>query len=331
MTLWTGEDPSFIVMLGGTKRRIYQIDFRSRKVETVFDSGQSDIEYMWWHRWRPMNPKDQNSTDIQYRPLIDCQTADHRRHVIMREPNQILTVELPEQMRTKHTSEYWKSKVDFTATRDALFLKYNERYFDPPESHKPFEQYQREYDSRPRPQSLQLYRVVEDGKMELVKKFDWIKPAWEKPYPTDSREKTMRWASVTSPAAFNLMWHLSGDSLYKFSREGRGMMQGYASIIIECRPRYGFLNCGLSAAMMVIAFWHGWSRRTSWGKLCGWLVVVGAFNMAGLLAYLALNHTTIIKCPVCGRWRGLERVDCVRCGAELPNPARRKLDLIFDT
>jgi DNA-directed RNA polymerase subunit RPC12/RpoP len=83
--------------------------------------------------------------------------------------------------------------------------------------------------------------------------------------------------------------------------------------------------------MMVIAFWHGWARRTSWGKLFVWLVVVGAFNLAGLLAYLALNHTAVIKCPVCGRRRGLERVDCVRCGAELPVPERRKLDLILDT
>jgi hypothetical protein len=333
LALWTDEDPSSVVMLGVTKRRIYQIDFRTRKVETVFDGGQSDIESIRWHQWRPMNPKDRDSSDIQYRPLIDCQTTDHKHHLIMREPNQILTVELPEQMQTKQTSEYRPSKVDFTATSNALFLKYHEGRFNPPESYKLMEQYSREYDSKPQPQSLQLYKVADDGKLELVKQFDWIRPVWEEPYPKDRRETIMGWASITSPPVFDLLWYLFGDRLYKFGREGVSMMrmmQAYASIITECRPRYSSLNCVLSAAMMVIAFWHGWSRRTSGGKLFVWLVVVGVFNLAGLLAYLALNHTAVIKCPVCGRRRGLERVDCVRCGAELPVPERRKFDLIFD-
>jgi len=334
LALWTDEDPSSIVMLGVTKRRIYQIDFRTHKVETVFDSGQTDIESIRWHRWRPMNPKDSNSSDIQYRPLIDCRTADRRQHLIMREPNQVLTVELPEQMQTRQTSGHWPFKVDFTATSDALFMQYRENHFNPPKSHKLLEQYQREYASKPRPQSLQLYKVIDDGKMELVKQLDWIRPVWEKPYPADSREIIMKWASTMSPPVFDLLWYLFGDSLYEFGSEGVStmrMMQAYAVIIIEFRPRYSSLNCVLSTAMMMIAFWHGWSRRTSWGKLFVWLVLVGAFNLAGLLAYLALNHTTVIKCPVCGRGRGLERVDCVRCGAELPVPERRKLDLIFDT
>jgi hypothetical protein len=329
---WTDEEPSSVVMLWRTKRRIYQIDFRTRKVETVFDSGQSDIKSIRWHQWRPMNPKDRDSSDIQYRPLIDCQTADHKHHLIMREPNQILTVELPELMQTKQTSGYWPSKVDFTATSNALFLKYNEGQFNPPESHKLLEQYQREYASRPRPQSLRLYRVIDDGKLELVKQFDWIRPALEAPYSPDRRETIMRWANTTSPPVFDLLWYLFGDSLYKFGRGGMSMMRAYAIIITEfLRPRYSLLNCVLSTVMMMFAFWHGWSRRTSLCKLFVWLVLVGAFNLAGLLGYLALNHTTVIKCPVCGRRRGLERVDCVRCGAELPVPERRKLDLIFDT
>lgn len=332
-TSWTDENPSSVVMLWRTKRRIYQIDFRTRKVETVFDSGQSDIESIRWHQWRPMNPKDRDSSDIQYRPLIDCQTADHKHHLIMREPNQILTVELPEQMQPKQMSVYRPSKVDFTATSNALFLKYHEGHFNSPESHKLLEQYKREYDSKPQPQSLQLYKVIDDGKLELVKQFDWIRPVWEEPYPPDRRETIMRWASTTSPPVFDLLWYLFGDSLYKFGREGVSMvrmMQAYAIIITGFRPRYSLLNCVLSAAMMLFAFWHGWSRRTSLCKLFVWLILVGAFNLAGLLGYLALNHTAVIKCPVCGRRRGLERVDCVRCGAELPVPERRKLDLIFD-
>ena len=62
-----------------------------------------------------------------------------------------------------------------------------------------------------------------------------------------------------------------------------------------------------------------------------WLVFVGLFNLAGLLTYLALNHTPVIKCPVCGNRRGLGQAQCVRCLSDLPAPKPGKLDLIFDT
>jgi hypothetical protein len=105
----------------------------------------------------------------------------------------------------------------------------------------------------------------------------------------------------------------------------------YAALIEHWRPGNSILNWVLSAAMMYFAFWHGWSRRTGLAKMIFWLIFVGAFNLAGLLTYLALNHTAIIKCQACGERRGLARLDCVRCGAVLPVPKRRKPDLIFDS
>jgi hypothetical protein len=81
--------------------------------------------------------------------------------------------------------------------------------------------------------------------------------------------------------------------------------------------------------MVVFAFWHGWSRRTSWIRFIFWLVFVGLFNLAGLLTYLALNHTVVIKCPVCGKRRGLQIENCIRCKVKLPVPEKRELDLIL--
>jgi len=80
---------------------------------------------------------------------------------------------------------------------------------------------------------------------------------------------------------------------------------------------------------MAFALWHGWPRRTSWGKLILWLIIVGAFNLAGLLTYLALNHTPVIKCPACGKKRGLEMDNCSQCGSPLPIPQRKPTDLIM--
>ena len=100
---------------------------------------------------------------------------------------------------------------------------------------------------------------------------------------------------------------------------------------MDIQPYGGVINRVLSALMMGFVFLHGWPRRTSWAKFFFWLVFVGLFNLAGLLTYLALNHTVVIKCPACGRRRGLARVDCARCQAQLPAPECGKLDLIFST
>jgi hypothetical protein len=327
---WTDENLSSVVTLWQTKRRIYQIDFSSHKVETVFDSDQSDIESIRWHQWRPMNPKDRDDSGIQYRPLIDCQTADNKHHLIMREPNQILVVELPEQMREPNQILMWRrSNWDFTATDKTIFAQYRERDFNLPASPKLLEQYRQEYDSKPRPQSLQLYQVTNDGKLNLISRFDWTRPMAKILYPPVRREIIQKWARKASPPVFDLLWYLFGDSLYNFIREGMGMMQGYAAIITEGRPGYSSLNYVLGAAMMAFALWHGWARRTSWGRMVCWLVVVALFGIAGLLTYLALNHTPVIKCPICGKKRGLEQFNCIRCSRTLPIPQRKPTDLIF--
>ena len=327
---WTDENPSSVVMLWQTKRRIYQLDFRSRKVETLFESAQSDIESIRWHQWRPMNPKDTDDSGIQYRPLIDCQTADNKHHLIMREPNQILTVETPEQMREPNQilMQRW-SNWEFTATDKTIFAQYREKNLNPPASPKLQEQYMQEYDSKPQPQSLQFYQCTNDGKLNLISRFDWTKPMAKISYPSVHREIIQKCARKASPPVFDLLWYLFGDSLCNFCREGMGITQGYAAIIVGTRPGYSSLNYALGAAMVVFALWHGWARRTSWGRMLCWLAVVALFGIAGLLTYLALNHTSVIKCPICGKKRGLEQFNCIRCGSPLPVPQRRPTDLIF--
>jgi hypothetical protein len=336
LAAWTDENPSSVLMLWWTKRQIYQIDFRSREVETIFESTQSDINFIDWHNWRPQNPKDQSDSGIRYRPLIDCRTKDGKHNLIMREPNQILTVDLPEQRR---------NNADFTATSEAIFVQYREKNYNPPESPELVKKYNLEYNSKPQPHSVQLYKVVDEGKLALVNRFDWTKPVPDlnsmRPRGLDQWEIYQKWMSKTSPPMFDLLWYLFGDALDKLRSEGTGMMREYADMIMQFRPgRIKFMeyeqnrgnwspgNYLLSAVMMVFALWHGWARRTSWVKLILWLIIVGAFNLAGLLTYLGLNHTPVIKCPICGKKRGLESLACIRCGSNLPIPQRRPTDLI---
>jgi hypothetical protein len=337
---WTNEDPSSVIMLWQTKQRIYQVDFRSRKVDTVFDSGQADINSIRWHQWRPTNPRDQDDSDIQYRPLICCQTTDNKCHLIMHEPNEIITVEMPGQWRA--------DKAEFTAAGNNVFLKYNETPFNPPKSLTLREQYINEYNSKPQPQSIQLYKVAGDGKLEVVNRFDWTRPVPDsnlvKSPKVDRWEIYQKWISKASPPMFDLLWYLFGDALDKLRQEGTGIMREYAGIIIQFRPsctdfmqyeRYQYQenwslrNYLLSAVAIGFTLWHGWARRTSWARFICWLVIVALFGIAGLLTYLALNHTPVIKCPVCGKKRGLEKLNCIRCGNALPTPQRKPTDLIM--
>ena len=332
-TSWTDEDPSSVVMLWQTTHRICQIDFRTRSVETLFESAQSNIKFVRWHHWRPTYPKDKDNSDIRYRPFIDCQTADKKYHLIMREPNQVITLELPEQLQEPNQILRWQwqynTNLDFTATDKAIFVQYIEKKFNPPVSQKLMKQYQKEYDSKPQPRSIQLYKVIDDGKLELVNRFDWTRPVVQTSQALNPEFIFQDWTSNVSPPVFDWLWALGGDMLYKFGIEGPGMMQDYAKIITGFRPLHSSINYVLSIMMMAFALWHGWARRTSWVKLILWLIIVGAFNLAGLLTYLALNHTPVIKCPACGKKRGLEMDNCSQCGSPLPIPQRKPTDLIM--
>jgi hypothetical protein len=100
-------------------------------------------------------------------------------------------------------------------------------------------------------------------------------------------------------------------------------------ILTFLHPAHKAANLSLTLVMMCLVFRHGWSRRTGWVRFGFWLLFVGVFNLAGLLTYLALNHTPIICCSECGKKRGLERSDCPACKAELPVPQKRSTDLIM--
>jgi hypothetical protein len=88
------------------------------------------------------------------------------------------------------------------------------------------------------------------------------------------------------------------------------------------------ISVTISLAMAAFALWHGWARRMCWWAFSIWLLFVAAFGLAGLLSYLGLNHTPIVRCGACGRKRGLQGPACPACGAELPKPATRDVDLL---
>jgi hypothetical protein len=321
---WTDDNPSSVTMLWQTARQIYQIDFRNRTVEKLFESEQTDINSItMWHQWREKKPNDLNEMGIIYRPLLCCLTTDNKYHLILRQPNQTIAVNLPEQWRA--------NDIELTATTDAVFLKYYDTNFSPPKSFKLRQQYIHDYKAKPQPKSIQLYKAAYDGKLRLVNRFDWIKPKAERNLPEISDRVTVfhNWIRKVSPPVFDLLVFLFDDGLHKLASENTGLISAYAQLIITWWPDMNFLSYTLILILLAITIWHGWARRTSWSRMILWLIIVGAFNLAGLLTYLGLNHTPVIKCPICGKKRGLEKLNCARCGNALPIPQRRPTDLIL--
>jgi len=328
-TAWCPKDSFSPILLWQTQRRIYQINFEKQEVETIFESTESDIETERTnlHAWRDLKPGEKEYIDHnKYRPLIHCQTGDDKLHLILREPKQQFSLSIP--------------RASVTATKQDIFVcNYGNDAFPPKDIIKSQDLYFKwleERGGKPRNFWAELYKMDNQGNLDLLNRYDWTIPPISgfEVKVRDRRPTVKRYVSQFSPTLYDLVVRLLGrkflTSVYAYQNRG-DFFCGLVQMILEIRPYEGFINRILSALMMVFVFWHGWPRRTSWAGFVFWLVFVGAFNIAGLLTYLALNHTTVIKCPVCGKRRGLAQVDCVRCQAELPAPKRGKIDLIFNT
>ena len=116
------------------------------------------------------------------------------------------------------------------------------------------------------------------------------------------------------------------DRYWQRDEERNAVARAVLDLLAYFHPADVGLTCFVTAVMVVLAGGHGWGRRRGWGEFIFWLVFVAAFNLAGLMAYISLKHTVVIRCSGCGKRRGLERVDCPACGLELPEPARSRSD-----
>ncbi len=327
-TAWVPLDSFSPMVLWQTNRSIYEINFEKQKVEILFESPGADIKPLRLHHWKPLSADKSQAKQIKYRPLIYCQSEDGKHHLIMRNPRQKVTFVAPEDWRA--------DSVKVTATEEDIFLHHKDREAKSPEgisrpSFTALQKWWRQFNSKPQKMWVELYRVGNSGSLELLNHFKWTRPATTEREQERFDRRFHTAVMKISPVAYDLVWYLFEDKLEHHARQGSGISREYAQIIREFRPGKSVVNVVLSVLMVGFVLWHGWPRRTSWAGFVFWLVVVGLFNLAGLLTYLALNHSAVVTCKTCGNKRGLKRVDCVRCGAELPLPQRREVDLIFNS
>jgi len=326
MTAWCPEgsfSPEFMWM---TRHKLYQINFGEERVETLFDLADSEADYLAMLNWR-------REESAGFRPVICVVTKDKKHHMLFQNPEQRLTLNLPGE---------WKRGFGFTATMDKIFIRHSGNDGKPMPEVKSYKQqvelmdkWLKEFYSRPLTRWEELYEVDSGGNLKLVNRFEWGRPAMPEKAANvqigymDWRERTRRYLATISPVIYWPAWQWCYRNQEKLRNPAGVITEIIREMIAYCVPATLWVSLVFSLLMVCAAFWHGWSRRTGWGRLGFWLVFVGVFNLAGLLTYLALNHTTVIRCGVCGKTRGLERTDCAGCKAELVMPKGRETDLIL--
>jgi len=324
-TAWCPADSFNPILLLQTQKSIYQINFEKKDVELLFESTDTDIRMIRLHAWRSLSPDAEEYIDRQkYRPLIQIQTNDRKQHLILQEPKEQFSFNL--------------RSPSFSATKQAIFVR-NYGSDMPPvpdikSSEKVIEKWTEEVQKKSWNMWTELYKVNNQGNLELVNRYNYTSSPVSGPAAKnrDPRPAGQRYVSQFSPLMYDLFIRYVAIRFWPRPfgyGSGNDFFYDLVLIIDYIRPHSSIINRILSALMMVYVFWHGWPRRTSWGGFVFWLIFTGLLNIAGLLTYLALNHTAVIKCPVCGRRRGLAQVNCVRCKTQLPAPERGKLDLIF--
>ncbi len=324
---WCYRDHHAPILLWQTTNRIYQIDFEKRKVEILLDIHDDEIEKVAWQNWQVETTK----PDIRLLNFIYVATKKGSHILVFRNPIERLTINVPRQ---------WKGgRNQIAALQDKIFLKHYGSDWEPaPRQYRLRKAWWERTKSKSNRMWYELYEVERDGNLKFINRFEWKRPplaekvtvSWNE--PDDVRWKTKKFVTAVSSPLFNPAYRFfRGDPwLDEFDFYSRSPWYALTfEITRDYKATRMVLHCSAIVLMVCAAFWHAWSRRTSWGRFVFWLVFVAVFNLAGFLTYLALNHTTVTRCPACGKKRGLERSDCPTCGALLPIPERRETDLIL--
>jgi hypothetical protein len=332
VSAWCPQDSYSPVLLWQTRYRLYKIDFQSRNVEVVFDAQDKEIDKIFmynWHRIESYYGTDANYSE--YRPAIRLDTKSGDHHLWLRDPNEHLMFSMP--------TDWDPEGASVAATKDKIFLRYHGEEGPPrPKYFLLWDEWEKKYRSKPFQKWVELYEIERAGSLKLINRFEWTStPRQALQSGQDPRDRYRRaryYVKTISSPLLDLASHWHYKKMLYSDRRNEFEFADFIVLSIGKGDFYQTtnrtVNLAVSLLMVCLAFWHGCARRTSWAKFVFWLVFVGAFNLAGLLTYLALMHTAVIRCHACGRRRGLERVDCVWCGNELPQPERRKLDLVFN-
>jgi hypothetical protein len=289
---------------------VHLIDFGTLEVRRIFHWDDDRITSVQTNHWEDPNTS-------PYLPCVGAFTADVRGAIYLPDSQRLIQIQAP-------SGPSWSFSV-VVATRQGIYLR-RQRILGYPQTRDRaiLLRWWLENRDRPKQHLIELMKVQDDGDCTLVSSFGWTQP----PQRDTSELARQRLAqrinqavSVVSPLPDR--W-VSQWFPYNYGGYWWSLVRPFIYMEIHWPS-----NLAVTLVLTLLTFFHAWPRRTGWGKLVFWIILVMVFNLAGLLTYLALNSTPVIHCQACNKKRGLLRADCPACHSLLPPPKPKPTDLIL--
>ena len=329
MTACQAEDSPSPQLLWHAENRLYKINFEKATVEAIVDLQDDIIERIALTNWAGIEPQ-----KSEYHPQMHVLTEKSKHILLLKTPDQKLTINIPKEWR----DDIGRGRdIRIVALNDKIYLQhYGTDMEPPPRDFRLVGKWREQERAKSRKMWIELHELGGGGNLKLVNRFEWIRPPlvermasneWD-----DMFSRVRNYVTMVSPPVYNITWLCLlrwSSAEYGFYRNWVQPYRNMAEIIQELQSAKMSWNWAIGGLLLCATFWHAWPRRITKAKLISWLILVALFNLAGFLTYLALNHTTVIRCAACGKKRGLQRPDCPTCKALLPTPERRETDLIF--
>jgi hypothetical protein len=293
---------------------VYLIDFDGMKVTQLFHSDSRVTLSVDINHFGALNTS-------PYLPGITISVDGVPTAVYLPRSHRLVSIAIPREWS-------WGFRPA-AATHQGLFLRRDTIVGAPsPRDREAYLQWVRQNQDQPTRRIMELMQIQDNGDLKLVSSFEWTRPSGVRVSPDSEQLWDRRIGyvlSVVSPlptrwvaVRFRYSYYYDGNR-YLFN-----LIQPFARLDVHAPA-----TCAMTLVLMILTFLHARPRRKGWGSLGLWLALVLVFNLAGFLTYLALNHAPVIRCPACGRRRGLSRPDCPDCHSLLPGPQSRPTDLIL--
>jgi hypothetical protein len=307
-----------------TEFQLYEVDFENLSLEKLLDSSGSPLTRFHTIGWRQILPEDPNTA-----PAILVHRKDQPPVLIRKDPLRTMVLQVSDDLLNRRN-------LGLLTSGQSFYLESQGFKNAPP--YKDFKVYRawfNENQYKPKEYQHDLYQIQEDGGLVHLNQFEYTQQG----YPPSAEEilqvkqigQIERICTFSAPPCF--AWMSQGLTRFLETRNepvsDSYLLRSFAELLLVTCPQAPRFYYPTAVILAILALVHALPRRTSWGKLAAWLVVIFCFSLAGFLTYLSLNHHPVIRCAACGRRRGLNRPDCPACGAGLPAPEQRDVDLIY--
>jgi len=207
-----------------TTSQVCQLNIANRKVDVLLNTEGSRIKESCFTGMSNYDFVPVKTSAIKYRPVMDFVTEDNIHHLILREPEQTLNVSLPNDCLGRIDG------IAFTATENGIFFKIilTDQSLSPAQRRRLWAN--EEYMKKEHKKWIGLYKVNQNGPLELVSRYDWTTPAIKAVNGENSvilHQRCKPYITAFSPPIYDWVWRKYSDYISDYYYENSIPFQQY--------------------------------------------------------------------------------------------------------